>query len=562
VHADRWADAENFSTGHWLNGRIEGAPMDDLLAAILTDFGAGVPARINADGYVDGYVIDRPMSARAVIEPLADVFGLDAVVSAGGLRFVRRSAKPAATLSLEDMAVRGDTDRPLRLRAQDSELPTALTLGFTETEADFRQAAVRVAVASTSGERVASAEIAVGLSRAQAVHRAEVMLNEARAGRTTIEFALPPSRIDIEPGDVTTVDGKPYRLQRITDGHLRAVDAVAVEPAIYLGVPLPSRAATRPVPVFAGPPLAIVMDLAAASAGTPVLQRLAVAADPWAGAYTLWRSEDGTSFTAVQRIATRATVGETMTVFAAGPIWRLDRTNSVEVALSPGTLESVGLDTALNGANLIAIEISGQGWEVLSYTTADLIAAGRWRLSGLLRGLAGSEPFAAVVKPPGSRVVILDGGVADLATGTEWLNRTINYRLSPEGRDHADPMAVAFTATAGPIALKPLSPVRLAAKREAGGVRLSWIRRTRFGGDNWELAEVPLNEETEAYAVDVLSGTALKRRLKVTSPAALYASADEIADFGAPQASLLIRVSQTSLAAGDGQSTEQLLPVF
>jgi hypothetical protein len=308
--------------------------------------------------------------------------------------------------------------------------------------------------------------------------------------------------------------------------------------------------------------LAIVMDLAAVSAGTPVLQRLAVAADPWPGAYTLWRSEDGGSFTAVQRIATRATVGETVTVLATGPLWRFDRAGSVEVTLSRGALESVAPEAALTGANLVAIEAPGQGWEILSYTTASLIAAGRWRLSGLLRGLAGSEVFASVVKPLGSRVVILDGGVADLATGAEWLNRTISYRLSPEGRDHADPMAVAFTATAGAIALKPLSPVRLMARREAGGVRFSWIRRTRFGGDNWELAEVPLNEETEAYAVDVLSGTTLKRRLRVTSPTALYAGADEIADFGAAQANLLIRVSQTSLAAGDGQTAEQLLPVF
>jgi hypothetical protein len=562
AHSGRWADAENFSTGHWLNGRIEGAPMDDLLSAVLVDYGATVPARISADGFVDGYVIDRPMSARAVIEPLADVFGFDAVISAGALRFVRRSARSVATLALDDLAVSGDNDRPLRMRAQDSELPTALTLGFTDAEADFRQAAVRVAVASPSGERVASAEIAAGLSRAQAVHRAEVMLNEARAGRATIEFALPPSRLDVEPGDVATVDGRPYRLRRITDGRMRAVEAVAVEPAIYLGAPRPSRGGTKPVPAFAGPPLAIVMDLAAVSAGTPVLQRLAVAADPWPGAYTLWRSEDGGSFTAVQRIATRATVGETVTVLATGPLWRFDRAGSVEVTLSQGALESVAPEAALTGANLVAIEAPGQGWEILSYTTASLIAAGRWRLSGLLRGLAGSEVFASVVKPLGSRVVILDGGVADLATGAEWLNRTISYRLSPEGRDHADPMAVAFTATAGAIALKPLSPVRLMARREAGGVRFSWIRRTRFGGDNWELAEVPLNEETEAYAVDVLSGTTLKRRLRVTSPTALYAGADEIADFGAAQANLLIRVSQTSLAAGDGQTAEQLLPVF
>ncbi len=560
-HGDRWADADNFSTGHWLNGRLEAAPMDDLLAAVLADFGAAVPFIVQADGMVEGYVIDRPMSARAVIEPLADVFGFDAVVSAGALRFVRRSTRVVAAFAADDLAMDGERDMPVKQRAQDSELPTVLTLGFTESQNDFRQAAVRAAIVGTGGERVVSAEIAAGMTRAQAAHRAEVMLNEARMGRETIAFALPSSRLDVEPGDAVTILGRPYRIRRITDGAVRMLEGVAVEPAIYLSAPCITRPARKPLPTFAGPPQAIAMELAAAASGTPVLQRLAVSADPWPGAFTLWRSEDATSFAAIQRISTRATVGEVMTPLGPGPLWRTDRANACEVSLSQGALQSVSPADMLNGANLIAIEAAGQGWEILSFTSATLVSAGRWRISGLLRGLAGSERFAAVAKSAGSRVVILDGAVSDLATGTEWLNRTVSYRLSPEGRDHADPMAVAFTATAGSAVLIPLSPVRLRARRGAGGVALSWIRRTRFGGDNWELSEVPLNEETEAYAVEILSGLTVKRRITANAPTALYGTAEETADFGTLQSTLKIRVSQSSLAAGDGQPTEQVLPV-
>ena len=561
LHDDRWADAENYHTGHWLNGRLEGLPMDDLLAAVLRDYGLTRPETISADGFAEGYVLDRPMSARSAIEPLAQAFSFDAVVSGGNLQFVRRAAKASDGLEAADFAVGDDGDRPMQVRARSSGLATAFTLAFTDADADYRSAAVRAVLPGASEGGEAAAEIALGLRRAEAAHRAEVMLNEAWAARDLVRCAVPPSRMGIEPGDVLRIEGKPYRVRRLTDGKLRFLEGVSVEPSVYLGAPLPMPPGRRPAPVLGGPPAFVVLDLAAADAGSPVLSRLAVAADPWPGGFTLWRSLDGQGFAPVQRIATRATIGETLTPLAPGPLWRLDRGASVDVLLSQGALESVSLIAALNGANLLAIEAGGLGWEILAYTTATLLSAGHWRLSGLLRGQAGSESLAAVPKEIGARIVVLDGSLSELAVGFEWLNRSVLYRLSVEGRDHADPMAASFTATASGAALLPLSPVHLKARRETDGIRLTWLRRTRFGGDSWELAEVPLNEDTEAYAVDILSGSTVKRTLQTTSQDALYRAVDEMADFGALQDSLRVRLCQLSGSVGRGQATDVLLRV-
>ena len=38
---------------------------------------------------------------------------------------------------------------------------------------------------------------------------------------------------------------------------------------------------------------------------------------------------------------------------------------------------------------------------------------------------------------------------------------------------------------------------------ENGQITLSWIRRTRIGGDSWAGLDVPLGEETEAYRVQL-----------------------------------------------------------
>jgi hypothetical protein len=73
-------------------------------------------------------------------------------------------------------------------------------------------------------------------------------------------------------------------------------------------------------------------------------------------------------------------------------------------------------------------------------------------------------------------------------------------------------------------------------------VTFTWIRRTRIDGDSW-VGEVPLGEDSENYAVDILSGTSVIRTLNATQPSALYAAADEIADFGVTQTSLSVRVA-------------------
>ena len=56
------------------------------------------------------------------------------------------------------------------------------------------------------------------------------------------------------------------------------------------------------------------------------------------------------------------------------------------------------------------------------------------------------------------------------------------------------------------IGLRPLAPVHLRSERDAGDIVFTWIRRTRIDGDGWELADVPLGEEREAYEIEVIAG--------------------------------------------------------
>jgi hypothetical protein len=102
--------------------------------------------------------------------------------------------------------------------------------------------------------------------------------------------------------------------------------------------------------------------------------------------------------------------------------------------------------------------------------------------------------------------------------------------------------------------------VHLKATRAAGGVTFNWVRRTRIEGDNW-VGEVPLREDSEQYVLDILSGPAVVRSIIVAAPMALYASADELSDFGAPQSRLTVRVAQLSATVGRGIAAEANLHI-
>jgi hypothetical protein len=106
--------------------------------------------------------------------------------------------------------------------------------------------------------------------------------------------------------------------------------------------------------------------------------------------------------------------------------------------------------------------------------------------------------------------------------------------------------------------VQPLSPVHLRVDFHAdGALTLSWIRRSRIGGDNWDGVEVPLGEERELYSVVVgnASGTVLTRQS--TEPTLTVSAAEQADAFGALPPQLIVRIAQASPVWGDGIPTVQ-----
>lgn len=568
---DIWADGTNWRLGHWINGRLGAAPLADLVRAILADACFEDFDVSELSGLVEGFVIDRIMSPRQALEPLMLARFFDAAETGGRIRFRHLGGEAVAALAPADLAAGENDAAPgySLTRGQETELPLSAKLTYIDGGADYRQAAVEARRLPVRSQRVASAALPMVLTQEDAQRTADIWLQSSWVERERAHLRLPPSRLALDPGDVVELvlpaRSARYRLTAIADAGAREAEAVMSEASLFGPVSAPSRAHLPASAPSFGTPLAVFMDLPMLTGReTPGAPQVAVAADPWPGGVALYRSigPDAASGFTLERVLTRpATIGRTASALGPGVTSRWDWSAALRVTLASGTLQSADASAVLAGVNAAAIETPEGDFEVIQFREAELVAPGTYELRGLLRGQAGSEAAMRAPLAEGARFVALDGAVFELAGAERGLARVWAWGPATKPIDDAS-YARRMLAFAG-VNLRPLSPVHVRGERHAdGSIGISWIRRTRIGGDSWETMEVPLGEEEESYELAILRDGETVRRIAAPAPCATYATAAQTEDFGtADFATLTVRVAQMSRAFGRGTAREALLHV-
>ncbi|MCC6008807.1 MAG: glycoside hydrolase/phage tail family protein, partial [Rhodobacteraceae bacterium] len=558
---DVWTDGANWRLGHWLTGRLGAVSLAALVRHLCLR--AGMPAeRIDVSGLwgaVEGYVIGALESPRASITTLARHFGFDAVENGGVIRFVMRGRAAAAGIGMDDLAVAqaGGSEMLELTRAQETELPQALKWQVARADEDYDAAQVEAQRITVDTARIASESFPMAVAPEEAERRCRRALMEAWTGRETAVFRLPPSRLALDPADVVTLDhdgrAMPLRLISTADADARAIEAVRQDREAYDLPPGQARPSALSRAVVFGAPEVALMDLPQLTEEQPAHRPLIAAhAVPWPGEMAVFRSPSTDGFELLTTFGSRARMGTLVSDFFAGPVSRFDLGNTLEVDLLTGTLESVTDLTLLSGANALAIESMPGVWEIVQVGAAELIAPGRYRLTRLLRGQRGTEGVMGNPTPEGARVVVLDTSLATLPIAEADLGIPWNWRIGPASRPVSDETHVARTFTPESIGLRPFSVAHVEQPwrrpRAPGDLTIRWVRRSRaLAADSWGGLEVPLAEELEAYEVEILDGSAVKRILSTTTTSALYTADAQIADWGTPLGpadALTIRIFQ------------------
>ncbi|MGO4561496.1 baseplate multidomain protein megatron [Rhizobiales bacterium 3FA27D7] len=567
VSSGLWGDWRNWQTGHWLSGRLGTAPAAETIRAILNDAGFSHYVVEPIPGVVDGVTVGNLTSARALLDALRPAYQFDAVESGGAVKFLARHGRaPIATITADELVVASDAPaRFRRTRAQETDLPDAVKLRYGDQARDDQAGAAEARRSAGSSRRVVdfSPPVVMGETRAREI--AELELNAAWVGRERYAFALAPSRLALEPGDVVAFQpaGQAVRIERAAIGEARRVEAFEVDPLAGgsfgtdpTGGQQPPRQTIVPAQVIiADAPLLRDGDVAHAPYVAGVLS-------PFRTGIALWRSPSDAGFELDTLLPVPGAIGRIASPLHSGPVGRWDRVNRLDVELARGTLASVPELAVFNGANAMLVENADGEWEVLQFANVTPTGARTFRLAGLLRGQRGSEHAMRAPVAAGARCLVLDPSVAQATLPASLLGLPLNWRAGSAERGVADPGVSSFTMTLRGRGRRPLSPARLIGRRgETGDWRLTWIRRSRIGGDSWD--EVPLGEEREAYRLEILSGAggAVLRAFETTAPEQIYTAALQAADFGAPRTAFHARIAQRSTSYGPGIFLETLITI-
>ena len=557
-----WADGPLWKTGHWVQGKLGLSTLGAIVADLCRRVGLG---DMDFDtsrllDLVEGFIITNRTSARKVIEDLQKAYFFDPVESDGIIKFTGRSGTVVKEISQDEIISSdksGSTELVAIVRKQELELPSRVEINYFNRLADYQVGTQRSERQVSSSKDSVEINLPLVMPDQEAKTVADISLFNAWQERTGYRFDLPYRYALLEPTDVIRiiVNSAEHTL-RITDTHygkpgIVRISGVAEDAAVYDFYTAPAAVSPQ-IQAVTGSGLTHIafLDLPAFPSDGEAEAKLRFAAGGeemnWSGA-VIYRSDDaGGSYAHIAGIEHEAVVGNAIDVLAGGTTTTFDKANTVTIVLKSGELSGANELGVLNGANTAVL-----GEEVLQFQTATLIAPNKYVLSNLLRGRLGTE-YTVSSHVAGERFVLLDASLAAMLMPTGLFGLSRLYKPVSIGMTLGQTDSTNFTYQGK--ALRPYAPVHLAAARDgSGNITITWIRRSRVGGEWRDAVDIALAEATEAYEVEILSGSTVVRTISsISSPLVTYSDSQQIADFGSVQSSVSVRIYQMSSAIGRG----------
>jgi hypothetical protein len=553
---DTWVDGLNHERGHWLNGRVCSPAIAEVVAELCERPGLAELDLAQLHGCVTGYIVNGVETARQSLQPLVLAFGLDGHGDERGLVVASRRRRVDATILPDRLVAARGKSRLAKTRAPEAEVIGRVSVTFIGCDNDYQTGSADALAPDPAEPSTTESSLPIVLAGGEAREIVERWLAEARTARETVVFTLPPSAFAIETGDVVELLGTDgptlLRIDRTSGTTDRELTAVKVDTREHHRR-FESQRPLAPRTIAAkGPVHAQFLELPILGGDdVPHAPHLAVLKVPWGGPVAVYSSANDHGYSLNRVVDRPAVFGRLLDPLPAAVPGRWMRWKG-RVRLDWGALQSFSESEVLNGANVAAIgESSGRDWEVIQFTSADLIGPLTYRIGGLLRGQAGTDGIMPAAWPTGSDFVLLDERVVQIDHPLSHRGLDRSYRIGPAEAGYGDPSYRSSVERFDGVGLRPYRPAHLNARRNAdGSITIRWVRRTRVDGDNWQAVEVPLAEETALFDLRIHSGNAVRRSLSPTTTEAVYSFDQQASDGSFPP--FTFEVAQVSARYGAG----------
>lgn len=519
------------------------------------------------------FTVDATVSCRQLLAQLALAYQFDIVPSGSVVKFVPKYIAPVRTLTSADLGHVQVTDGPAvadvpytMKRMQGIELPRSVTLNYYSSDLDHN-VFTQVATLETyeHGQDV-KLEVPFTLSDVEAKRIVETALVNAHIEQQQITFVSDVYNLDLEPADVVTVpldtggtidiritqqrstqDGLIEFVGNRSDFNTTSYTSSGVEP-----VEVPAQPSN--VPGVIGYSGVLFIEVPPLNDSTDKSPRILAAVhgygvEGWPGA-ALFRSVDGGSSYASQLVSTLSPTIGIVRVAPLAPrnnnyfVW--DNKTTIDVELKQGQLTSAASDLAVqNGINWCMI-----GEEVIGFRYAQLIGAGTYRISRLLRGRQGSE-LKINTHVPNELFVLLDNQLNPIQVQPSDFGKIVKYKPVTIGSDISKSTAVDLAPYG--LNMRPWKPAKVKAELQANGDWLiTWIERPRYENSLRDYTEITHDPDWAGYAVGIKNGATFVHTATSIVDSYTYTVEQQIEDFGSPQTTLTGQVVQMSTIVGGG----------
>ncbi|MFU7527312.1 phage tail protein [Qipengyuania sp. ASV99] len=451
----------------------------------------------NARGFSDeGGAIGSSLAA------IDRVFPLSCVTTADGLQFASTSALPSDVPTLpEQLSQRDSEDADTKHKKRSGRVDRQpLALRYYDEGRDY-QPGVQRALGMRADGRESIVDLPAAMTAQGARQLANSNAHRSRWHEEQVVWRIGTLDPKIGPGSVVRVpETSGYWLVKSWEWFDRGIELGLERLAPELGTIVPSDAGAANTPVDLAAPATLLTALETPPSGTADTTNPAIFAAATANSAG-WRGaalfiEQGSALVGIGSTdGVRSIFGTLAAPLGGSPSTLIETSAAFDIDLPDESLSfsSTDMTGIAMGQNRLML-----GGELLQFLNAEPLGANRWRLSGLLRGRAGTEDAAALGHTAGTLAVLIDDSLT--ALDNSLVPSAAGTRIAAIGRGDTVPVYASLQNVG--LSRRPPRPVHPRADvLPDGSWRLCWTRRAR-GQWTWpDGIEVPIVEEHESYTI-------------------------------------------------------------
>lgn len=557
---------------------MERANVDPSLYDIEALPSEGLPS------YVLGYSIGAQTTIRAAMEPILEVFEVDAAEMGNQIIFRQRKRVYDHTIDYKDLAAietGGEAEPRIKLSFRDvMEMPRSLGIRYRDPEREYQPNTGKHARYIGPSNQQSMIEYPAVIEPSRVKRLARDKLRDLWIERNSAAWTIPHKYQYISPTDIVYINGEPYdatsyvfKVTKVERGANSTLTMEGVLQSLTLYVPEEGEIDNTSTDNFFSdtngqtttnviqpasmqfldlPPLRDVDD------NLRYYLAMGSRSDDFLGG-NVFRAYDAAvgPYESVAEFFTASIIGTTTAT--GGGLLPIEQKRNVDFEsrltvqfMNPNDeLQSVTVEQFFNSVNAAVV-----GDEIVCFKDAENIGDGQWQLSTFLRGRLDTEEHISGHEV-GERFVFLD--INALQEG-ENLPSTLNTALSYKPVAFESPVASATAEehTNTGSRKRPFAPTHIEGTRDGSdNLTINWTRQNRISFNIVDGTDIPMSEDAETYEIEIRAedddvGTILHSATVNDAQTYEYSAAQQTTDGATPGDKFTVHIYQMSAVVGRG----------